>query len=43
MVEKLVSRLADLDPKVIPICLVCDILQAHLGKKFLKSEDNLAL
>ena len=40
MVEKLVWRLADHDPRVISVSLVCDILQALIGKKFLKSIDN---
>lgn len=34
MVEKLISRLADHDHRVIPICLVCDVLQELLGRKF---------
>jgi len=34
MAKKLISRLADHDPRGIPICLVCDVLQALLSRKF---------
>lgn len=43
MIEKPVLRLTDHASRVISIWLVCDILQAFIGRKFFKSMDNIGI
>lgn len=43
MAGKFVWRLADHDPRVVSISLVCESLHMLTGRKFLKSIDNIDL
>lgn len=43
MVGKFVCRLADHDPRVVSISLVCESLHMFIGRKFSKSIDNIDL